>query len=266
MHEMWVQSLGQEDPLEKGMATHSSILAWRIPRTEEPGGLQSIGSQRVRHDWSNLACMNAVCICSFPSIMLIFHEKLLEGVLHRKDPHSYLCFAFLGDRFYFYFIDLWWPSLNSSSPLPVQSHQWDKALGPRKGSEPEPKSLAQTFSALGPLSIPSVFSPILWDSWVLKGAGELGWAPTGPESWSTLHLACLLLHLVFSLEGTGNKENVGWWSYSWCCMDFKGAWGWAGKPVQSGERRWLELEYPRNSQEPTGLPRCGVHIEGKCPD
>ena len=48
--ETWVQSLGQEDSLEKGMATHSSILAWRIPRTEEPGRLQSMGSQRVRHD------------------------------------------------------------------------------------------------------------------------------------------------------------------------------------------------------------------------
>ena len=41
----WVRSVGQEDPLEKGMATHSSILAWRIPRTEEPGGLQSVGSK-----------------------------------------------------------------------------------------------------------------------------------------------------------------------------------------------------------------------------
>jgi len=45
-----VQSLGQEDALEKEMETHSSILAWRIPGTEEPGGLQSMGSQRVRHD------------------------------------------------------------------------------------------------------------------------------------------------------------------------------------------------------------------------
>ena len=45
-----VPSLGQEDPLEEGMATHSSVLAWRIPWTEEPGGLQSMGSQRVRHD------------------------------------------------------------------------------------------------------------------------------------------------------------------------------------------------------------------------
>ena len=50
MQEAWVQSLDQEDPLEKEMATHSSILAWEIPRTEEPGGLQSIRSQRVGHD------------------------------------------------------------------------------------------------------------------------------------------------------------------------------------------------------------------------
>ena len=47
---MQVQSMGREDPLEEGMATHSSILAWRIPWTEEPDGLQSKGSQRVRHD------------------------------------------------------------------------------------------------------------------------------------------------------------------------------------------------------------------------
>ena len=51
MQDAWVQSLGQEDPLEKEMATHSSILAWRIPRTEEPEGLQSMGSQNVRYDW-----------------------------------------------------------------------------------------------------------------------------------------------------------------------------------------------------------------------
>ena len=49
---MQVWSLGQKDPLEESMATHSSILAWRIPWTGEPGGLQSVGSQRVRHDWA----------------------------------------------------------------------------------------------------------------------------------------------------------------------------------------------------------------------
>ena len=50
MQEMWVRSLDQEDLLEKEMATHSSSLAWRIPWTEEPGGLQSMGLQRVGHD------------------------------------------------------------------------------------------------------------------------------------------------------------------------------------------------------------------------
>ena len=50
MQETWVQSLGREDPLEKKMATHSSTHAWKIPWMEKPGGLQSMGSQRVRHD------------------------------------------------------------------------------------------------------------------------------------------------------------------------------------------------------------------------
>ena len=50
MRETWVRSLGGEDPLEKEMATHSSFLAWKMPWTEEPGRLQSVGLQRVRHD------------------------------------------------------------------------------------------------------------------------------------------------------------------------------------------------------------------------
>ena len=50
MQETWVQSLRWEDPLEEGMATHSSVLAWEIPWTERPGGLQSMGSQRVGHN------------------------------------------------------------------------------------------------------------------------------------------------------------------------------------------------------------------------
>ena len=54
-----VGSLGWEDSLGEGMATHSSILAWRIPLTQEPGGLQFMGSQRVGHDLSHLACTHA---------------------------------------------------------------------------------------------------------------------------------------------------------------------------------------------------------------
>ena len=64
---MWVWSLGQEDPLEKEMASHSNILAWRISWTEKPGGLQATGSQRVRHDWSDLVgmyvCIWVLCVC-----------------------------------------------------------------------------------------------------------------------------------------------------------------------------------------------------------
>ena len=62
--ETWVWPLGREDPLEEGMATHPSILAWRIPWTEEPGELWSVGSQRIRHDWSDLAHTHSVQISS----------------------------------------------------------------------------------------------------------------------------------------------------------------------------------------------------------
>ena len=73
---MGVRSLGSEDPLEEGVSTQSSILAWRIPWTEEPGGLQSMGSQRVKHNWvtktatadgSDSKICNGICQCSRPS-------------------------------------------------------------------------------------------------------------------------------------------------------------------------------------------------------
>ena len=69
VQETWLPSLGPEDALEKEMATHSRMLAWRIPWTEEPGGLQSIGSQRVRHDCSNLA---HTCTCCISSLVAAF--------------------------------------------------------------------------------------------------------------------------------------------------------------------------------------------------
>ena len=60
MRETWVRSLGQEDPLEKEMGTHSSILAWRIPWIEEPGGLQSMGLQKFGHDLATCMLLNQV--------------------------------------------------------------------------------------------------------------------------------------------------------------------------------------------------------------
>ena len=67
-----VRSLGQEEPLEKGMATHSSILAWRIPWTEEPGGLQSMGSQRVGHNWATFIslCLLLLLLSRFSRVRL----------------------------------------------------------------------------------------------------------------------------------------------------------------------------------------------------
>ena len=62
LQDMQVQSLCWDDPLEEGMATNSSLVAWRIPWTEEPDGLQSIESQTVKHDWSDLAHTHALCI------------------------------------------------------------------------------------------------------------------------------------------------------------------------------------------------------------
>ena len=65
MQETWVRFLGGEDPLEKEMATHSTILVWRIPWTEKPGRMQSIGSQKVGHDWRDLACRHTLMYILF---------------------------------------------------------------------------------------------------------------------------------------------------------------------------------------------------------
>ena len=81
MQETWVWSSGQEDPLEKEMATHSSILAWRIPCTEEPGGLHSMALQRVRHDWvinTFTFPLPHPCIAPSPSFSLLVTSSLFS--------------------------------------------------------------------------------------------------------------------------------------------------------------------------------------------
>ena len=98
---MQVLSLGQEDSLEEVMATHSSIVAWRILWTEEPGGLQSIGLQRVGHNWSDLphsTQLLAVLIISI-KVMFLLHEFLL---LSSFCPSSTF-FAFYFCYFSFFF-------------------------------------------------------------------------------------------------------------------------------------------------------------------
>ena len=88
MQETSVPSLGWEDPLEKAMATHSSILAWEIPWTEEPGGLESMGSQRVRHNCATFIQWGLSC--------WVITTGLIVRTRHVSDAlfvSSHLCFA-----------------------------------------------------------------------------------------------------------------------------------------------------------------------------
>ena len=109
--EIQVQSMGQEDPLEKGMATHSSSLAWRIPWTEEPGGLSTTESKRVRHDWSDLAHTSYfhknVLMCCMQSMgsQRVIHDWTELNVLNEGQIHisgifikwkNILSFAYFG--------------------------------------------------------------------------------------------------------------------------------------------------------------------------
>ena len=88
--EIRVESLGGEDPLEKWMATHYSIFAWRIPRTEKPGRLQSMGSQRVRQDWetNTFTWVNTIYSVYKSYIVHSMHEDKLR-ILHHYIEHFY---------------------------------------------------------------------------------------------------------------------------------------------------------------------------------
>ena len=99
-----VQSLDQENPLEKEMATHSSILAWRIPWTEEPGGLQSMGLQRVRHNWTtSLSFLSDIgnFVIHFVSLLALSVRKISAEFSFWKQLSI---FSLVFDLFYVYLI------------------------------------------------------------------------------------------------------------------------------------------------------------------
>ena len=110
MQETQVQSLGQENPLEKGMATHSSILAWRIPWTDKPGGLQSMGSQRVRQDWATL---------SPPFFFFTFLKSLTATTLQALTAFPLCLWQRCQDWI------LWWQEVNGSFILGLWLGWWE---------------------------------------------------------------------------------------------------------------------------------------------
>ena len=95
MQEIWVQSLGWEDSLEKEITIHSGILVWRIPWTEKPGGLQSMGSQRVRHDWA----INITQVMDIEKLYFLqcFHKSKIisKEKDNQQQQHIYLLLLFL---------------------------------------------------------------------------------------------------------------------------------------------------------------------------
>ena len=95
MWETWVRFLGWEDPLEKGMATHSSILAWRISWTEEPGRLESVGSQRVQHNWEAFTCdyeFSVESTFSLHSFLRLQPIINLSIIFLRRGDFFFVCF------------------------------------------------------------------------------------------------------------------------------------------------------------------------------
>ena len=105
MQETRVRSLGWEDPLEKEMSTHSSILAWKIPWTEELGRLQSMGSQTVRHDWTTSLFTGTKIPQATQYKQLPCHQK-------RKNPYSIYC---------------GWPFLQDLSKHPTTNAKWPRS-------------------------------------------------------------------------------------------------------------------------------------------
>ena len=88
MQETWVRSLGQENPLEKKMAIHSCTLTWKIPWMEEPGRLQSMGSQRVRHDWLTSLYFSPIAVG--PCVSIVLYGSVYRDIFGNMDgPREY---------------------------------------------------------------------------------------------------------------------------------------------------------------------------------
>ena len=130
MQEIWVWSLAQEDPLEEGMATYSSILTWRIPWKGEPGGLQSIASHRVRHDWAVMHCWSIRQVVSTKSAFLFsFCYPRVLPILSLK-CHFNLFSVFVTPNLpWFRLLSLIWIPVIVSSFSKLQIHDKSRKMG-----------------------------------------------------------------------------------------------------------------------------------------
>ena len=152
MQETQVWSLDQEDPLGKGMATHSSILTWRIPWTEEPGGLQSMGLQRVRHNWAANTLTNTFCLTGYLKGINVdkIDTHMLWTVKIQYKCNSYcfvlhLLLAFVGWTPWGMALNLNWCRTSSTDPRSLELQRGDGG-GISKGGNRAPMSHRPTTS------------------------------------------------------------------------------------------------------------------------
>ena len=124
MRETWVRSLGWEDPLEKEMATHSGTLAWKIPWTEEPGGLKSMASQRVGHNWATSVHLTSGYVLGHLLFLLYTRFPQQSHPLHRFLSSMWLSSKLL--------------SLSETSPERLKSSHSLHSFSPMAPSQPVP--------------------------------------------------------------------------------------------------------------------------------
>ena len=151
-HWTWIQSLGWRDPLEEGVATRSSILAWRIPWTEEPGGLQSMGSQRVRHDWVTEHITEVNETVNFSGFMAYFFnihfDFIFDGIYALQMLPCY--FSKWPLRLYYDFLVFRWGNWGPQKPsdLPEGACLWSQKLKPAVSLLDNPLTWSVSLSCL----------------------------------------------------------------------------------------------------------------------
>ena len=174
MQETWVRSLSQEDPLKKGMATHSGILAWEIPWTEEPGGLQSTGSQESQ-------------------LSMHTHSAARKGLQFSSEYHRWLSSLQLGSS-----LPVWGPGLSpaTSTECNTAALEWTLPNSDNHHRLIFPTDWTPTLM-LDDTAGTLLRLEVLLPSPTLSGSLEISWGPTAPKRFFHRHLS---FHLIFQYQ------------------------------------------------------------------